>query len=281
MQKNVGIELLRFILCFWIVIIHCSNIKKEHKKYLKKGFHVPTFFLISFYFFYPTLEGRKITKIISRFHRLLYPYILWPLIIVIMNNIIKFISPGLVNKYFSLYDIYIQILTGSGYHKIFWFQFNLLFLSLFLSIISFTFKKNFFIVLKFIGVISLYLHFSGIFLKYFNTLPIPYKRSLGSPIELISLTVIGSIFGSINLLLKILNFPLYLNLILFFLVHLLFKYDFFISYPGIMYSNILLNIHSSTILFLSFGSLTFDKFKVIIPIIKNISKFTGGIYYIK
>ena len=78
-QINIGVELLRFILCLWIVIVHCSDIKNEHKRYFAKGFHVPTFIFISFYFFYPILEGRDISKIILRFKRLLLPYILWPI----------------------------------------------------------------------------------------------------------------------------------------------------------------------------------------------------------
>ena len=125
---NFGIELLRFILCLWIVIIHCSKAKKEHKKYLRRGFHVPTFILISFYFYYPMIRNRIITKIISRFQRILIPYFLWSIIrfmININNFLIEAFSIGLTGKKLSLYDLYLQILTGSHFHKIFWFQFNL------------------------------------------------------------------------------------------------------------------------------------------------------------
>ena len=84
---NFGIELLRFILCLWIVILHCSNVKNEHKKYIGRGFHVPTFILISFYFYFPTIKNRNILKINSRFQRLLLPYCVWPIIRFILNNI--------------------------------------------------------------------------------------------------------------------------------------------------------------------------------------------------
>jgi len=82
---NLGIQILRFLLCFWIIIIHCSHVKKNHKKYLGKGFHVPTFIFLSFYFYYPTIAKKDINKVISRFQRLLIPYILWPLIRLILS----------------------------------------------------------------------------------------------------------------------------------------------------------------------------------------------------
>ena len=122
---NSGIEVLRFILCLWVVVIHCSIIKKEHYIYLGKSFHVPTFILISFYFYYNTMSLRIITKIISRFQRLLIPYILWPIIIFVSNNLlVSFFSIGQFSNKLTLYDFYIQILVGARYHRIFWFHFN-------------------------------------------------------------------------------------------------------------------------------------------------------------
>lgn len=276
-KLNVGIELLRFILCLWIVIIHCSNIKSKHWKYLKRGFHVPTFILISFYFYYPILQKREKIKITMRFQRLLFPYILWPIIIFILNNLfsIRAVSIGGPRK-LSVYDIYIQILTGTNYHTIFWFQFNLIFLSLCMTIISFILKKNFLIAFELLGILSLYLHFSGINYKLFISFNIRYKMSLGSLIELFPIAIIGSIYSSINLLLKIKNIRLHFYLILFSLIHIFFKYDLFMNFNGCIYPNVLLNLVSSSILFILFGSFNDDKFKII----EYFSKFTGGIYYI-
>ena len=92
---NLGIQILRFLLCLWVLIIHCSYIENRHKKYFGKGFHVPTFILLSFYFFYNNINRRNIPKIILRFQRLLIPYILWPIIILLVNNfLISFFSVG-------------------------------------------------------------------------------------------------------------------------------------------------------------------------------------------
>ena len=234
---HLGIELLRFILCLWVVIIHCSIVKSEFKKYLLKGFHVPTFVLISFYFYYPIIKNRFIIRIISRFQRILIPYILWPLLRLIINNFI--VNDSQMKKKLTLYDFYLQILIGDKFHFVFWFQFNLIFLSLFLTIIAFIFKKKFLII-----------------------------------------SVLGCFYSSVNLLNVANNIPKYLKFILLVLIHFLFKYNLFIVYPGFIYPKIILNILASTFLFLLFGSLNLTKITAINSIIKNISKYTGGIYYI-
>ena len=90
----------------------------------------------------------------------------------------------------------------------------------------------------------------------------------------------GCIFGSIDLLIIAQNIPKHLQIILFVFIHFLFRYNIFILYSGFRFPNIILNILSSTILFVFFGSLKFNKLRAISQIIKYITKYTGGIYYI-
>ena len=275
-----GIELLRFLFCLWIVIIHCSDIKIRHKKYLERGFHVPTFFVISFYFFYPQLRDRIITKIITRFERLLYPYILWPIIILILNNVLlTFFKIGEFDTKISLHDFYIQIILGARYHVIFWFQFNIIFISLILSIISFICKDNTIEVIEFLSVICLYLHFSRINYNIFISFKKIYQITLGCLIELSPLAIIGCLLSSINLLVKIQIYSHLYYFILFLLIIFLFKYNIFIFYSGFMYPNIFLNIFASITLFICFGSLNIKQI-IIAKLIVFTTKFTGGIYCI-
>ena len=129
---NLGLQLLRFLLCFWIVIVHLTTIKKQHKKYMHRGFHIPSFILLAFYFYYPILQNQNISKITIRFQRLTIPYIFWPTLIFILHNTsiktfrLKYFQPKLPINY-----LYLQLLLGTPYYQIFWFQFNLIFLSLF------------------------------------------------------------------------------------------------------------------------------------------------------
>ena len=279
---NIGIELIRFISSLWIVIVHCSKVKEEHKKYLFKRFHVPTFILISFFFYYRHLSNREITKIISRFQRLLIPYILWPIIILLINNALIFtLSFGQYKSILTIKDILIQISIGDRYHKIFWFQFNLLFSSLFLTIISFIFKQNILKTLIVLGIISFYLTISRKNYNFFFIYGISGKN-IGSIIELLPIAVIGCTFSFINILSKIKDCSIYFYLILLYILFILFEYDLFVWVSEFRFSTTLLFASASTSLFLLFGSLSFESLEnqKIIYIIRYITKFTGGIYYI-
>ena len=71
---NYGLELLRLILCFFVVIQHCY---KYGYKLNKGKFHVPTFMIISFYFYYNTLKTKSNIKIKQRFQRILAYFIIY------------------------------------------------------------------------------------------------------------------------------------------------------------------------------------------------------------
>ena len=278
-ELNLGIEILRFLFSLWIVVLHCSIIRKEHKKYFNKGFHVPTFILLSFYFFYQILCKRDINKVVSRFQRLLIPYILWPLIILLLNNILLSIfSFAQFKTKITFRAFYIQIVMASTYHVIFWFQFNLIFLTLFFSIISFIFKQNLLDIFLILGIISFFLIESQINYKIFFHFYGSFGKNIGSIIELLPLAVIGCIYNSIKILSKIEYKSKFFNLLLSFLLFMLVKYNIFAYPKGLRYPHILFHIFASTILFLLFGTAKF-KNKNIILIIRNITKFTGGIYY--
>ena len=278
---NNGIEILRFILCLWIVIHHCSIIKEKHIKYIRRAFHVPTFVLMSFYFFYPYIRDRKIEKIVSRFQRLLYPYVLWPIIILLLNNFfIQTTQYSLYKTNLSLKDAYIQIIIGVRYHGIFWFQFNLIFISLFLSIISFLFKDYSLIILEYFGFLSLYLLYSKINLNLFIYYDEQIQKAIGSLVEIFPLTIIGCYLNFINILVKAQNISLHSHLFLLIIIYFLFEYNIFIYYPGFMYPNIILNIFASIILFITFGTIKMEKIFLLNSILKHITKYTGGIYYV-
>jgi fucose 4-O-acetylase-like acetyltransferase len=66
-KNNYSLELLRFILCFWVVLHHCCKYVGK----FKGRFHVPTFMIMSFYFYYNSLKAKTIIKINQRFERIL------------------------------------------------------------------------------------------------------------------------------------------------------------------------------------------------------------------
>lgn len=278
---NVGISILRVLLCFWVVVHHCANAKMNNHKYLQRNFHVPTFFLLSFYFYYSVINKRNILKIKFRFQRLLYPYILWPLLILLFNNAL--VASSMCKHFrrnYTMKDLYIQILIGARFYTNFWFHFNLILLSLFITIISFIAKAKLLIIYEFIGIISLYLHVSGINNYIFYNLKSPTNKTLGCINEMIPLSVFGCFFSSINLLLKLNNLDLSFVIIFFLLLYLIFEYEIFFKYPGILYPNVLLNVLAATILILLFGSININNFENINKLLKYVTSFTGGIYYL-
>lgn len=87
----LGIEILRMILSFLIVIVHFYNKNYAKTTILKFPFknlcfYIPTFFVISFYFSNNSFISRNIPKINLRFKRILIPYCIWPILFWIRSN---------------------------------------------------------------------------------------------------------------------------------------------------------------------------------------------------
>ena len=283
-KKNLGIEILRMILAFWVLIFHCYNSSIRIQKIISKRlFHVPTFMFLSFYYFYPLLSSRNISKMINRYERLFIPYIIWPLILFIFNYLISFFGFNLFEKNLLLKDFYIQLLIGSKYYGIFWFNFNLIFITFLFTIIYFISKKNFFLILQIIAFLVIYFRFSEIYIfdqnkkNYINL-------NLGTIGEMVPIAVTSISFSSINLTTKL---KYYKKRILFFstiIIYILFKYDIFIKYEGFRYPEILLNNFAAIFLFIFFSLIPLEKLtnknQLYFFFINNITKFTGGIYYL-
>ena len=149
-QKNInyGLELLRMLLCFWVVLFHSLR-KSDNKLILnfkKKMFHVPSFFFISFYFLFPIINRRKTNKMILRLERLLIPYFFWPSFTWCINNLsfLKF-KKSRFKRFLTLYDLFEQLITGRTLYVHFWFLSNLLFFTIIFFILSILFEVIFFL----------------------------------------------------------------------------------------------------------------------------------------
>ena len=70
-EKNVlGIEILRIILCFTVVLDHLYINTNFDKFHFIIYYHIPCFFIISFYFNYKTFISFNLKKIKGRLERL-------------------------------------------------------------------------------------------------------------------------------------------------------------------------------------------------------------------
>ena len=278
-----GIQILRMFLSLWIVLVHCCDIRNIilKKLLLNKQFHVPIFFIISFYFFYDKLYLKSLNKIKIRFERLLLPYIIYPIIILVLNNVF-FIDYNLNLPYkkLALFDFIKQIVFGIGIHDIFWFQFYVIFLSVFYLIISIIFKNNFLLILQLILIICYYLQYSGLFFEYFMMFKEKPFRNMGSIVEIIPFTVTGLTLASYNLVKEInenkeKNKIIFVNIIVFLFI---IKYDIIRTIIGFRYPGIALNV-GGICLIICFSFITFKKY-IFLFIFKNITNYTGGVYYL-
>ena len=143
---NFGIEILRMILCFWVITFHYSGKKIKFKyKIITHFYHVPTFFFISFYLTYKIFTLKSIIKIKQRFERLIIPYITIPIIFLI----IKFFSSDFKKNIKNiLLDLYVQYITGYYFYIHLWFVQNLIIYTIICGIIFFFSKKIIYLFFK-------------------------------------------------------------------------------------------------------------------------------------
>ena len=92
---NTSLAFLKIYLSFLVVNWHCYTPKDEIKKkiivkLIHNIAHVPTFYIISFYFCCNLFKSKNIKRIKKRFQRLLIPYFIWPIIIWPLNNLFSF-----------------------------------------------------------------------------------------------------------------------------------------------------------------------------------------------
>ena len=280
-EINIGLQLLKIYLSYTVVNSHCLkkiNISYNIKFFLSNNLHVPTFFIISFYFFHKTLISRDLKKFVQRFYRLLIPYIIWPFIIFIINNIIWFIH----NIYFPRSFKYLrnQLLTGNSFIRTLWFQWDLIYQTSLFIIIELLFHKQIIFILINIEFISYFLQYSNYNYKYFIKFINEQKYIFGRFFETIPYSIYGFIIAYFDII-KYLKKNRIKTIYSFFIVFCLFyKYKIIVNPYGFGYQS-LKNHVLCICLFISFSLISNNFFpKFLIILIKQISKFTGGIYYI-
>ena len=144
-SQNYGLYILKFILSFFVVIVHCGIIENKFMKRIivDLKFHVPTFMFMAFYFYSKHIISKDIAKIKQRFIRLFVPYIIWPILIFIFNNsFLSLIGKGQFKKYLTIQDLIQQLILGIKFHYVFWFQINIILLTFLFTIIYFCLNKN-------------------------------------------------------------------------------------------------------------------------------------------
>ena len=267
-ERNLGVQIFRTILCFWVVLFHClKNVNSIILKYIKtRKFHVPSFFFISFFYFYPIIKERNSAKMKSRLERLFIWFI---------NNFFYLIlKKSLYEKVFSFKELYVQLITGRKFFTQMWFLFNLIILSLFFFILSFLAENIFIIIINLIGIICYIFQHNRFIYNSLANYRDSITYSIGHLVASFPIAVTALTFNKINIF-KYLEYYRYRVLLT---VIAILPFLFINGFPN-TYEGIDKNLFS-LLAFLLFYLLPLNKYlnKSLKSIIYIITNYTNGIY---
>ena len=284
-KYNYGIAILKAYLSFLVIIIHTFNIKSTKNKLILKIVSnripkVPSFFIISFYFICNNLLTLKFKLLLKRLKRLLIPYIIWPIIIWIVNKILK-------NKYddknlYTFEILKLQLLYGHMYMTQFWFLWNLIIVTIIYYLIIFTFRKNSLFIFHLLLLISYQLQYSGYsYNNFFINFPYYNKYTISRFFGMLPLSVTGytlGIFKIINIIEHNKIKALIFSIIIYRMIN---NYKIFAAQQENNYYGLHLNISAICIIFI-FSLFPSDKIQnhFIKKLIIFLTKYSGGIFYL-
>ena len=286
---DIGLSILRPILEFTVIMTHFYDYNKIPKslKYISDQtqqffFHVRVFFIISFYYSKNILISNDYKKQLERLIiRLAMPYFLWPIIFFLLDRILKeFISLKSICTFKALKR---QILLGFSFLFPLWFQFNLILISILFTLIILIFKKCYNFILIIISIISFIYQYNGKNVYYVSKLKIENleRLTVGRIIEMIPCGAIGFLIASSGIMNHLRKFKLRVFIVCSLIFYFLIKYNVLTKINGYAYQGINMFILSICI-FIAFAVFPSEliKNKLIIKIIKQITNYTAGIYYI-
>ena len=275
---NLGIQLLRMLLCFWVITFHFSGRINKKRKIIKTVFHVPTFMFISFYLSYNIFFTQNLIKIKNRLQRLVIPYIIIPIIdigIKIGLSFTKLIS----NIKIIFFDLLLQYITGYKTYINFWFIQNMIILTIIFEIIFYFLKKKSTVIIILLIIICYWAQYSEINYCIFSKYE-AYFRAVSRLAEMMPIASTGIILSSIKLLKQLENHKLYSLFFCFVILYFTYNYNIFGGFRGFLYNGIKQNIASICLfIFFSLIPLQIINNNIYFNCIKIITNHTGGIYY--
>jgi hypothetical protein len=276
----IGLQILRMMMSFFILQRHCFNINLTKNKiiitiYHGLGFYISTFYIISYFLSYKTLKFRNIIKIKLRLQRFLIPYIIWPLLIFLLNNI--FYIFGAKVKHRKLKDLFIQLITGKRIYGILWFQCNLIISFILFSIIALSTKNEFLFIVQLFGIVGNFYHSLHYYYKLFNIYILEIRslfQDFGKVLLYSSIGITLSSLIDINNLRKKKKKVMFFSLISVYLIK-----DFAFIKNKFYYLRCTINGIAAISFFIFFSVISISN-KKIISLILIITNYTGGVYYL-
>jgi len=279
-EYNIGIGILRVCLSFMVICDHLYSHKKFKKYVYFLYYHIPTFFLLSFFYTFNKLGSFNIKKIKTRFERLTIPYFSWCIIYWIFKNIYFY----LLNKRcrHSFIDFMHNLLNGHIFNGALWFQNILILLTVTFLIVIFLFKIRYIYILVSLALLAYVLQYKNLNYYFFiKNFPVDYFLSLGRFAEGFPNAVTGlciNSFGLIAILKNRIRITIIISLVILVFIT---KLNIFSHIKSFKYGGIRLNIGAICIFFI-FYLFPFKGIKneLLVKIIIQLTNYTGGIYFI-
>ncbi len=289
---NYGVALLKMFMCFEVILVHFwqGTVSLCLIPFdALKGFSVPVFMFVSFYFTEKTLNGgglclRKVNAKISlisgrvkgRILRIIYPQLGWAIIYWIVYIVLQF----KLGMNIGFDDLLWQIFTGHRLNPPMWFLTVLIALTL-VFFIAFSFidgRKRLIFVFA-VSLFSFWVQYSGYNVIWFGNLRFELKYPLGRFFEMIPYASLGYIVAYFDIFNSLKKKRVVFVCLFGILSLILLKYKNLIPpAPGFSYSN---NIYLIRVFFLvgfayllPFEGIS-EKSK---QIVRHIVKFTLGVY---
>ena len=283
---NLGLSILKLILSFLVVTSHTFNKKTTNNKYIlyitkQRLLHVPSFFIISFYFTQENLLSLDYKILCKRIIRLLIPYIIWPIFFWELNEYID-------RKYNKVYSnsfevLKQQLLLANRYIFPLWFNLVLIIITMFFSLIIFIFRKHSLFILQLILILSYIFQYSGYnFNNFFLRNPYYNVRSYNSIHTSIPFAVTGYTLGYYNFFDIIKKNKIKTCVFSYLTYNMIADYNIFTNINNMnYYAGINLNIQSiCLILIFSLFPFFLITNNIIRKFLIFITNYTGGIYYL-
>ena len=275
----IGIRILRIVLSFMVVMDHFYNKKKIQNYHYILYYHIPCFFLISFFFTYKTFSSFNIQKIKLRLERILIPYFCWSIISWIIRIIYFYKMEK--NCEHSFRDFISNLINGHIFNVVLWFQNILILVTLIFLIILFTFKFYYLLVFQILFIISYFLQYSSINYNFFQKYFSKHSRStFGRFFEAIPHAITGFILGKFDIikLIKKKKITIFFFTLIFLI--LISKYEVFADLKTYKYGGFRLNI-ASVCIFILFSLIPNKIYncKLKNSIIMEMTNYTGGVYF--
>lgn len=283
---NYGIGLLKVYLAFTVVISHCCIRETVKNKFIffifvkERRIHVPSFFIMAFYFMNNNFVLIDYRKLFIRLERLIIPYFGWPIIIYILNNLIlhQIIKN---NNLYSFKDLINQLLWGNIFIIQFWFQWDLIMITIFFYLFIFIFEKYHLFGFQLLAIFAYFLQYSEYNLKFYLILKPENKECLGRIAEVFPFCVTGYSLSSLKVI-DFLNYHKIKTLIFSSTIFSLMEiYSIFSEIKGISYFGIDKNLKAITLIFI-FEIISPYKIsnKYIKRFLRNLTNYTGGVFYL-